>query len=182
MPTMPTMPRRPLELALLCLTLVGAFLVKRHYSDAPVDELGYVLRPTAALVELVTGTTFTHEAREGYLSRATHFVIAKPCAGVNFWIVAACASVFAFVPTRRTAIGQLLLWAGCVGGAFVATLVTNTVRIAIAIELHTQVGAIGPLSPDRVHQLEGMLVYTLSLCLLFLAARRLLSRPAPEAA
>jgi exosortase K len=166
---------RRLDLLLVAVTLAGAYLVKRHHSAAPVDELGYILGPTAALVELVTGTPFEREGGTGYLARDAHFIIARPCAGVNFWIVAACAAVVAFIGTRRTAVGKVLLVAGSVVGAFAATLVANTARIALALWLHTDVGAVGPLDRGRVHHLAGVVVYTVSLCVLFLTARRALS-------
>ena len=170
--------RRHLDMILMIVTLAGAYAVKRHYSDAPVDELAYILRPTTALVELVTGLPFTWQAGEGFMNRETFFVIAKPCAGVNFWIASACAAVFAFAGTRRTVAGKLLLTAGAIGAAFAAAVATNAIRIALAIELHTGVGAIGPLDRDHAHHLLGVVVYTVSLCVCFLVARRALVRPA----
>jgi exosortase K len=166
-----------LDVALIAVTLAGAYLLKRHYSRASVEELDWILRPTAALVSAVTGTPFVHEANAGYMSRDCYFVIAKPCAGVNFLIVALCASVLAFVRTRRTAAGKLLLVAATVPCAYAATLVTNTVRIALAVKLHTDVGAVGPLAPADLHRVEGVLIYTLLLCAFFAVARRALWVP-----
>ena len=166
---------RRLDLALIVLVLAGAYGVKRHFSDAPIEELDYILRPTTALVTATTGTEFTWQPGEGYMSREAYFLIARPCAGVNFWIVAACASVFAFVGTRRTAGGKLLLAAGSVVVGFLATVVANAVRIAVAVLLHTRVGALGPLDGGRLHHIEGVAVYTFFLCVFFLVARRALA-------
>src|SRR5262245_57950325 len=97
------------DVALVALTFAAAYALKRFYSDAGADELGWILRPTAALVEAGTGARFTPEAGVGFLSREKLFIIAKACAGVNFLIVAASAAVVAFVRTRRTLAGKVAL-------------------------------------------------------------------------
>ena len=166
---------------LVAVALVAAYALKRHYSDDGVDQLGWILGPTAALVELVTGKTFVHETGVGYLSRESFFIIAKPCAGVNFLIVAFAASVFAFVRGRRTVPGKLALVAGSALGAYAAALVANTARIAIAVELQPRLAELGATARERVHHAEGVVVYLIALLLCFLAARRVLDggrRPA----
>ena len=70
------------------LVLVGAFALKLHYSTASADQLRWILAPTAALVELVSGATFEFESHAGYISRERGFLIANSCAGVNFLIAA----------------------------------------------------------------------------------------------
>src|SRR5215510_14347568 len=64
--------------------LAGAFALKLHYSTASADQLRWILAPTAALVELVSGLTFEFESHAGYISRERGFLIANSCAVVNF--------------------------------------------------------------------------------------------------
>src|SRR6266511_427468 len=59
------------------LVLVAAFALKLHYSTASADQLRWILAPTAALVELVSGATFEFESHAGYISRERGFLIAN---------------------------------------------------------------------------------------------------------
>jgi len=168
---------RAIDVALVAVALAAAYALKRHYSDDGVDQLAWILAPTAALVELATGTQFVHETGIGYLGRESFFIIAKPCAGVNFLIVAFAASVFAFVRGRRTLLGKLALVAGSFAGAYAAALVANTIRIAIAVELQPRLAELGAAARERVHHAEGVVVYLVALLLCFVAARRVLDGP-----
>ena len=67
--------------------IVGAAaLIKLYYSTASVNELRWILAPTTALVEFITGTSFEFESYAGYMSSDHTFLIAASCAGVNFLI------------------------------------------------------------------------------------------------
>jgi hypothetical protein len=48
----------------LALAALAAYALKRFYARASADELRFVLAPTAALVEGLTGARFEHERRE----------------------------------------------------------------------------------------------------------------------
>ena len=78
---------RPRLFLLLAVALV-MWAIKRYYSDAAVDDLRWVLGPTARLVTVATGVPFEWEAGQGYLSRERLFLIEKVCAGLNFMIAA----------------------------------------------------------------------------------------------
>ena len=170
---------RAVDLALIAVTLAGAYVLKRHFSEAGVDDLAWVLGPTAALVEVALGTPFVAEAGIGYLGREHAFVIAKPCAGVNFIIVSVCAAVIGLVGTRRTVRGKLLLVAGSVAAGYAATLVANAVRIAIAVSLQDDLATAGEVMRERVHRIEGVVVYAFFLFALYAVARRALTRKSP---
>ena len=72
-------------LAVIALAMWG---LKRHYAMAEVGELCWILKPVASLSALTSGVQFEWEPGSGYLSRERLFVIAKPCAGVNFMLAA----------------------------------------------------------------------------------------------
>lgn len=163
-----------IDLALVGATLAGAYLLKRHYSAANADDLGWILRPTAWLVGATTGLDFHREAGAGYALVDRSFVIARPCAGVNFLIVAWCAAAIAFVRARRGVAGKLALVGGGLVAAYALALVTNALRIAVALALRD--ADLGPRS--LVHQLEGTVVYVGALCLAFAAARRVIANDA----
>jgi len=165
------------RLAQCVVTLVGAFALKLHYSTASADQLRWILAPTAALVELVSGASFEFESRAGYISRERGFLIAGSCAGVNFLIAAFLTLsmrkllgdrskevTWGFLPTAATI-------------AYLATLVANTTRITIALLLRQSPAEVGPesgwMNPDQLHRFEGVFIYFGFLLLLFVASEKM---------
>src|SRR5262245_21103434 len=75
-------------IAQCAVVLVSVFALKLYYSSANANELRWILAPTTALVELVTGRSFSFEPYAGYMIEDHSFLIASSCAGVNFMITA----------------------------------------------------------------------------------------------
>lgn len=173
--------RRLAAALLACLTALGiAYGLKRHYSRAGGEALAWILRPTAGLVEILSGIPFEPEGDAGYLNRERRVFIAPACAGVNFLIIAFCAAAFSGVfrlrrPSWRFLwIGISLLW------AYAATLWVNALRITASIHLQGADIYAGGITPDRVHRIGGTALYVLFLFGFHLGIRRLLDRIAPE--
>ena len=150
--------------------LLGAFALKLYYSEASVEQLRWILAPTTALVEGVSGTSFAFEAYAGYLSEDRRFLIAPSCAGVNFLITA-----FLLLAARRLLRegSSQSSWGFIPAAALIAygvTLVANTVRIVFALRAEPEGGW---LSADELHRAEGILVYSGFLLLLFVVSERL---------
>ncbi len=147
-----------------------AWGVKRHYADAAVEDLTWILRPTTGIVSLVTGERFAWQAGEGYVSRSHLFLIEKSCAGINFMIAAFGMLVIAFA--RRARLGGTAF--GVLGGSllvgYLAAVLINAVRIAIAMWLAAHRGSFHAFAPADVHRLEGILVYFGGLVVLHEAA------------
>jgi exosortase K len=151
----------------LLLVLLYALGLKAFYSTATPDDLLWILTPTTALVELLSGVSFEFESYAGYMSSDHRFVIAVPCAGVNFLITA-----FLMLALRR-------LWRDrfqpvswfflplAVLLAYVATLLANTTRIWFALEMQAQSVWSSWLTGNQLHRLEGIVVYFFFLLLLF---------------
>lgn len=170
------LPLAPIDAALLVAALAAAYALKRHYSLAAPDDLGWILRPTAALVSAVTGAAFVAERHVGFVSSELYFVIGPSCAGVNFLIAAFCAGAVGLVPQARGAGRKLALLLGCAAAAYLATLAVNTLRIVLAIELHRGQSSIAGMSGDELHRALGVVVYFASLMVLYLAAFALWQR------
>jgi exosortase K len=156
------------------LLIVGlcALALKAFYSTATADDLLWILTPTTALVELLSGKRFDFESYAGYMSSDHTFVIAVPCAGVNFLITA-----FLMLSLRRLwrerfdSIGWAFIPFAAVL-AYVATLIANTARIWLALELRARAEQVGSLTGNELHRLEGIVVYFTFLLLLFLLMER----------
>src|SRR5687767_9823927 len=74
--------------AQLAVVALCALALKYHYSTATPDQMRWILAPTTLLVELFSRKSFEFESYTGYMSADHTFVIAAPCAGVNFLITA----------------------------------------------------------------------------------------------
>jgi exosortase K len=108
--------------------LLCAFTLKLYYSTASANQLRWILAPTTAFVELISGGAFEFESYAGYLSADRRFLIAPSCAGVNFLIAAfLMLSIRKLLNARSKNIGWAFIPAAFVI-AYVVTLVANTAR------------------------------------------------------
>jgi len=158
--------------AQLLLVALCALALKFYYSTATPDELLWILAPTTRLVELLSGQQFEFESYAGYMSSDHRFVIAVPCAGVNYLITA-----FLMIGLRRMwrerfeAVSWRFLSLAAVC-AYVATLIANTARICVALELRARSVEVSWLTNNQLHRLEGIVVYFGFLLLLFVLFER----------
>jgi exosortase K len=168
------------QAAQVIVVLLCALALKLYYSTAGVNQLRWILAPTTAVVEFVTGLQFKFESHAGYISSDRTFVIAASCAGVNFLITA-----FLMLSLRTLwqngvrnqpiklawrVIPQALFF------AYIATLLANTIRISTALRLRQSSFEIAGLSPNQLHRLEGIVIYFGCLLLLFVLSERLTSK------
>jgi len=153
--------------------LVCVFALKLHYSTASADQLRWVLAPTAALVETITGTSFEFESHAGYLSEDRSLLIASSCAGVNFLIAAfLMLSMRKLLSDPSKRIGWGLITTAAMM-AYLATLVANATRISIALWMRQVPAEIGGLDQNQLHRFEGVFVYFGFLVLLFVVSERM---------
>ena len=164
--------------AQLAIVVLCALALKQYYSTATANELRWILAPTTLIVELLSGRSFEFESYTGYMSSDHTFVIAVPCAGVNFLITA-----FVMLALRRLwkerfrgVSWRFLPISMCV--AYVVTVIANAMRIVIALEIQKRSLEVSWLNGNQLHRLEGIVVYFGFLVLLFvLMERRLLIFP-----
>ena len=165
------MNRKVIWSAQLLVVALCALALKYHYSTATVDQLRWILAPTTALVESLSGRSFEFESYAGYMSSVHTFVIAAPCAGVNFLITA-----FLMLGLRRLwrdrfhASWSFLPVTAAI--AYVTTLITNTTRIFVALEMQKYSVEVSWLSANQLHRLEGIAVYFGFLLVLFMLTER----------
>jgi exosortase K len=155
--------------------LLCAFTLKLYYSTASADHLRWILAPTAAFVETVSGAAFEFEPHAGYISADRSFLIAPSCAGVNFLITAfLMLSIRKLLSARSGNRGWAFIPAALLI-AYVVTLFANTARISIALGLQRMPMEIGWLNPDQLHRFEGVFVYFGFLLMLFAVGERVSS-------
>jgi exosortase K len=151
------------RIAAVVVALAVVVAGKQFYRDASAGELRWILAPTAQLVSWVTRHDFVYEAGQGWMNTDVMFVIAPACAGLNFALAAYLALVLGGVAGMTTwrETAKRLGFAALL--AFAATLVVNTIRIAIAVDMHRA----------DLHRIEGIVVYLAGLCGLYALARAL---------
>jgi exosortase K len=153
--------------AFLFLAAFLAVALKYHYSEARSEDLDWILRPTAWLVERITGIPFEKEVYTGFVSYARRIVIAPACAGVNFLIIAFCMATFSAIHRIQQQRLKGLWLAGCLAGAYGLTVLVNAVRIVVSIYSHDADIDSDWLTAERMHRLEGVIIYFFFLCLFY---------------
>ena len=150
------------------LGLLAALSLKTLYSRGGSEDLKWILLPTAGLVEALTGLTFEYEKHAGFVDRSEGIIIAASCAGVNYMIIVFCSFYFSLLP-RFKGSGAKLAWLGCsLGLAYLVTLGANAVRIMLSILLFEADIYGGWVTPERVHRIEGTVVYFLFLLVTYM--------------
>lgn len=158
--------------AQLVLVALCALALKFYYSTATPDELRWILAPTTFFVELLSGERFEFESYAGYMSSDRRFVIAVPCAGVNFLITAFLMLALRCLWRERfRSVGWTMIPLAALT-AYVATLIANTARIWLALEMRARAVEVSGLTNNQLHRLEGIVVYFGFLLLLFLVVER----------
>ena len=162
-----------IKLAVVAATLLIAWGLKRHYSDARADDLWWMLTPTTHFVGVVTGATFTFQPGEGYFARDRLFLIEKSCAGINFMIAAFGMLVFTLFHRVSSATSAVRVLGVSLMASYLAALAVNSARIALAMWLAAHPAVLPAFNSADVHRLEGIVVYFGSLVLLYELVRQL---------
>jgi exosortase K len=157
-------------LATLAIVIVAMWGLKRYYADAPVDDLRWMLAPTAGLVSAASGVPFERQDGEGYVSRARRFVIAKACAGINFMIAALGMVAWTLRRRAQSAGGAVLVVAAALAASYAAAVFVNAARIIAALWLADH--PLRVFSPSQAHRVEGIACYFGGLVLLCELVRR----------
>ena len=166
----------------LCVLGVMALVIwgmKRHYADARADDLQWILRPTTVVVGVVSRASFVWQPGEGYFSRAHLFLVEKSCAGINYMVAAFGMLVLARLHRVGSGMSAVQVVGVGVLASYVAAVLVNAVRIAVALWLATHPVARSMFSAADVHRVEGIVVYFGALVLLYELVHRLDRRAVP---
>jgi exosortase K len=155
--------------------LAVALALKQYYSTASANDLQWILWPTSRLVELVTSFRFQFEPYAGYMSSDHTFLIAAPCAGVNFLIAAFLMLSIRAIWIRR---GRGVKWRFLLLAAAVTyalTIIANATRITSALWLNEARPTSLGFDREELHRLDGIFIYFGFLFLLFVVSEKLMS-------
>jgi exosortase K len=147
------------NLLFLGLGLAAAVGLKYYYRRAGADDLLWILQPTTSLVQGITGMDFIHESDLGFVSGNRQIIIAPACAGMNFLIIAFCMAFFSFAHWFRSGKGKALWLCMSAAGAYGMTLLVNSLRITVSIYTYGTGIQYGWLTPERIHRIQGVIIY-----------------------
>jgi exosortase K len=156
--------------------LAGAvmFGLKSHYSTASADQLRWMLDPVAWLVRHGDGQAYAWEAGIGFVRWDRRITIAPACAGVNYLVMVFGLTVAAFLHRWPTTAGRAAWLLLSSLGAYTLTVVVNTIRILVAIDLYDSQVSWGWLTAERLHLLAGTFVYFTALILYYRGLHRIM--------
>ncbi|MDL2210088.1 exosortase K [Desulfovibrio sp. OttesenSCG-928-O18] len=150
-------------------------LFKWSFAGADATRLDWLLAPASTLVSLISGLSFVWLDSAGYYNAEHGILIAPACSGLNFFIILLATGGSLVMLYRRS-----LPWlAVATASAYTAALAVNVLRILLAMELYRHNFSVGPIGPERVHRIEGVVVYYVCLCLYAMVFSALLRKSAP---
>lgn len=152
--------------------LIVLFCLKWYYSMASVDDLDFIIGPTAWWTETLSGNTFKRVPGLGYINNTNEFIIVSSCSGINFLIVLFSTLLYSFIHRLRTNKVKLMWLVFSLVFSYIITIGVNGLRIILSMYLLNLdiYGAF--ITPERVHRLEGVVVYFVALFILFLLLDR----------
>ena len=146
--------------------------LKDQFSRAASDDLLWILGPTAGLVEWISGLSFIYDPSAGFVNMGHGIAIAPACSGVNFLIIVYAMSFFSFAG-HYNGMGRWLWLILTLFCAYFLTIAVNSIRIWFSIESITHGIHLGWLTPERIHRIEGVVVYFFFLSLYYLGMKGL---------
>lgn len=156
--------------------IVIAFALKYYYSKADAEALDWILAPTVRWVQVLCGITFEKQQGVGYINHKYQFIIAPVCAGVNFMVIAFSTLIFSFTHRIKTWKSKFLWMGSCLLIVYLYTILVNSLRIIPSIFLPQLDIYSGWITPERVHTIEGTIVYFASLLMLYFVVDEVLKR------
>lgn len=143
----------------LILIILFAGAVKYYYSSASVNDLNWILAPTTAAVEIVTGSQFEFESYSGYMKSDKTFLIAASCSGMNFLITSFLVLIIGRFWRKPFCCLSLRFAVLAAGIAFLTTIAANTVRISSALSNQRHHSENPWLTFEQLHRIEGTAIY-----------------------
>ena len=149
--------------------------MKLHYSTASVNELDWILFPTAKAVEGITGISFQKEALTGYVNWDVQIIIAKSCAGINFLIVLVIMLAVMNLRSQASLKKKWLSLPGILLFSYMITIFANAIRIVLSIYCFQLNIFSHWLTKDRFHRITGVIIFFTILSIMYHISLRITS-------
>lgn len=157
--------------------VIVAVAIKYYYSRSSPDDLLWILYPTSFLVGRISSLHFVFVPHVGFVDHASGIAIVQACAGLNFLAILFCTLFFPFLRYRASGAARWGWLLAVLASSYALTLVVNSIRIVVAVFLSQQGMHYGWLTAARVHRIEGLIVYFLSLTAIYFLAQKIFTTP-----
>jgi exosortase K len=142
------------------------YAIKRWYSHASVDDMQWMLRPLAGLLDVLLPGRFELQASGEWIHHDWKIILVKGCSGINFFLMSLIgyAMVFsgrAMLSPQPSSLKVCLQVVLALLAAWITTLLVNTLRILLAMSFvrHHALADWTGLDSESLHRLAGLLVY-----------------------
>jgi exosortase K len=149
------------------LAVAAAVALQNWYVRAALDDLRWILAPTAFLTGLFSGTPYFSDPVHGYVDPGMTVAIGKNCSGVNFFVTAFLLGVLSTVHRFRSFGGRMAVLAGVAVSSFLLTVIANASRITGAVAVLTLRLPWRWPGKESIHLAEGMAVFVSFLVLYY---------------
>ncbi|MBK5723041.1 exosortase K, partial [Dysgonomonas sp. Marseille-P4677] len=158
---------------IVCLAIfIGLKLV---YPYLDTDFMRFLLTPTNKIVEIISGSKAIYNPTNGYFYPELNIVINKSCSGYNFWLISFLITTFVLFKSEIIKKRQIIPLALLL--SYITTPLVNTSRIiGYMIMIDSKTTSITTLETERIHQMEGILVYLTFLILIYISLNYIVNK------
>lgn len=156
------------------LTAVGFFiLLKFGFTRAENTDLIFLLKPTAHLTGLVTGSESVFISEYGYFFAKLNIYIDKSCAGMNFWALSFLLFSYLLVKNLEKPRHKVLALPLLLIFSYLVTIFVNTSRIIASVTVQHHADAFLTNRPHHLlHEAIGIIVNVSFLVLFYYLSER----------
>ncbi|MCL2132278.1 MAG: exosortase K [Lentimicrobiaceae bacterium] len=152
-------------------------LLKIGYAFADINDLAFLLKPTAKFVGLLTGSQAVYSPDHGYYYENLNIAIEKSCSGFNFWILGFLVFSYLGLKYFDKHLHKILTLPTALIFAYLLTVFSNTSRIFASVIVRNQTITIFPDKQYLIHEIVSIITnlsfLILAYCLIeFLLKRR----------
>lgn len=152
-------------------TVSAFFLLKFWYAKTTSEDVLFLLKPIAKLVNIITGSEAVFQSEIGYVNENLNIIINKSCSGFNFLMIVFLMLSFLLHKFFKPGYFQFLISPVVLVFSYGFTIVVNVSRILLSVVVNRFVKPGG-----LIHQFEGTFVYMSFLMLLYLGVDYLLKQ------
>lgn len=164
------------DIPFLLLAFFIYIFFKYMYVFLDNDNLIFLLKPTAYLIEIITGTNFIFSSDSGFFYEQLNIIINKSCSGYNFWILSFLMLAFLSIKRFNNSIKKISAILIALLSTYILTIFVNTSRIYVSISIQKLANIHLQSRPHYlIHEIVGITVNLFFFILIYVLTDKLLT-------
>ncbi len=155
---------------------VIVFILKWFYTSASLNDVFFLLNPTAKFLSVVSGYDSVFSPVDGYYFAELQIVIDKSCSGFNLMLISFLLFVFLLVQNAKKGTTKVIAMVLSFLLAYVFTILVNTSRILISILVQSKTDVIFSTQKGLIHEAIGVATNITFLIIAYLFIDRFLNK------